>query len=61
MLNKQLKQGDNEFKPQSIATKILEERIDILNYLYKAKSEFYSENLIKKNKIAGTIATLILP
>ncbi|MGB0366161.1 MAG: hypothetical protein ACPGC8_00815 [Flavobacteriaceae bacterium] len=42
MLNKQLKQGDNEFKPQSIATKILEERIDILNYLYKAKSEFYS-------------------
>lgn len=61
LLNKQLKQDDNEHQPKSIATKILRERIDLLNYLYKAKSEFYLEDLIKENKVAGTKATLILP
>lgn len=38
MLNKQLKEDDNEYKPKSIATKILKERINLLNYLYKEKS-----------------------
>ena len=61
MLNKQLKQDDNKYKPRSIATKILKERIDLLNYLYKEKSEFYLEDLIKENKVAGTKATLVLP
>lgn len=61
MLNKQLKEDDNEYKPKSIATKILKERIDLLNCLYKEKSEFYLEDLIKENKVAGTKATLILP
>ena len=61
MLNKKLNQDDSEYKPKSIATKILKERIDLLNYLYKAKSEFYLEDLIKENKIAGKKATLVLP
>lgn len=61
MRNKKLEQDENEYKPKSIATKILKERIDLLNYLYKEKSEFYLEDLIKENKVAGTIATLVLP
>ena len=61
LINKQLKQEDNEHKPKSIATKILKERIDLLNYLYKAKSEFYLEDMIKENKVAGTKAILVLP
>ena len=52
-LNKQLKEDHNEHKPQSMATKILKERIDLLNYLYKEKSEFYLEDIIKENKVAG--------
>ena len=60
-LNKQLKEDDNEHKSQSMATKILKERIDLLNYLYKEKSEFYLEDIIKENKVAGTKATLVLP
>lgn len=60
-LNKQLKEDDNEHKPQSMATKILKERIDLLNYLYKEKSEFYLEDIIKENKVAGTKAILVLP
>ena len=58
-LNKQLKEDHNEHKPQSMATKILKERIDLLNYLYKEKSEFYLEDIIKENKVAGTKATLV--
>ena len=56
-----MKEDDNEHKPQSMATKILKERIDLLNYLYKEKSEFYLEDIIKENKVAGTKATLVLP
>ena len=61
IVNKKMKKGNEEYKPKSIATKILKERIDVLNYLYKAKSEFYLEDVIKKNKVKGTRAVLILP
>ncbi len=50
-----------EEKPQSMATKILKERIDVFNYLFKAKSEFYLEDVFKDKKRSGTRATLILP
>ena len=61
MLKKKLNEEESEEKPKSIATKILKERIDVLNYLYKAKSEFYLEDVIKQNKLAGTKATLVIP
>ena len=61
MVNKKIKEGNEEYMSKSIATKILKERIDALNYLYKAKSEFYLEDVIKENKINGTRAVLILP
>ena len=53
MVNKKIKEGNEEYMSKSIATKILKERIDALNYLYKAKSEFYLEDVIKENKING--------
>ena len=61
MINKKLNAEDGEYQPKSIATKILKERIDVLNYLYKAKSEFFLEDVIKENNVVGTKATLILP
>lgn len=61
MLNKQLKDNDHQYAPKSMATSILKERIDILNYLHKVQSEFYLEDIVKEQKVAGTKATLILP
>jgi sensor histidine kinase YesM len=46
MINKKIKEGNEEYMSKSIPTKILKERIDALNYLYKAKSEFYLEDVI---------------
>ncbi len=46
---------------KSHATKILKERIDILNYIYKTKSVFYLEDIIEKGTICGTRAVLVVP
>ncbi len=46
---------------KSHATKILKERIDVLNYIYKTKSVFYLEDILDKGKVCGTRAVLIVP
>ena len=51
--------GKNVHK--SHATKILKERIDILNYIYKTKSVFYLEDILDEGIICGTRAVLIVP
>ena len=51
----------NMVQHKSHATKILKERIDLLNYLEKAKSEFYLEDLVKNARIIGTRAVLTIP
>lgn len=46
---------------KSHATKILKERIDVLNYIYKTKSAFYLEDILDKGMVCGTRAVLIVP
>lgn len=55
------KKKSNMVQHKSHATKILKERIDLLNYLEKAKSEFYLEDLVKNARIIGTRAVLTIP
>lgn len=51
--------GKNIHKPH--ATKILKERIDVLNYIYKTKSVFYLEDILENGTICGTRAVLVVP
>ena len=46
---------------KSHATKILKERIDVLNYIYKTKSVFYLEDILENGTICGTRAVLVVP
>lgn len=55
------KSGKSKVKPNSYATDILKQRIDSFNYIFKEKSEFYLEDIVVENKLAGTKATLVLP
>ncbi len=51
--------SDNIHK--SLATKILKERLDVFNYLYKARSDFMLTDHVISGEIKGTKALLILP
>lgn len=53
--------NSNKENRTSYGTKILRERIDILNFLHKEKTDFMLSNIVKNGKINGTQATLILP
>lgn len=51
----------NKEEHTSFGTKILRERIDILNFLYKERTVFTLKDIVENGEIHGTRATLILP
>lgn len=51
----------SESKHKSLATQILKERLDVINYLYKERSEFKLTDDIRAGKVIGTKALLIVP
>lgn len=59
--SKNFRKKEIEIRELPTATKILQDRIDIYNYVDIAKSEFRLEDRISNGKVIGTRAILILP
>lgn len=59
--SKNFRKKEIEISDLPTATKILQDRIDIYNYVDIAKSEFRLEDRISNGKVIGTRAILILP